>query len=118
LTTEEVNMAHDIRSRVIDHNAEWVRSESTDEDRKALMEALLDGTPTRTVVVSTPRRGHEYRVTITEGIYHGEGFWEAEDPRTRTLRPRDRRENMAETAGRLFGRNLPEGWELRVIRHH
>lgn len=116
--TITVSSADDIRTRVLNYNAQWLRTEGTEADRVEMMAALLDGVPTRTITVSHAGQGYtRYLITITEGLQLGDGFYAAEDPRVSECRRRDDRQDMAKVAERFFGQNLPEGWELRIIRH-
>ena len=109
---------NDIRSRVLDYNGEWIRSEATRADKEELAEIVLCGKPTRTITVSPIGNGREYRITVTDGIRDKGGFAAAEDPRTYKLRRRDGREDIEAVARKVYGRDVPEGFELHVIRHH
>jgi hypothetical protein len=108
----------DIRSRVLDYNAEWLRSEATKTDREEFADHVLRGEPTRTITLDPLGNGWRYRVTVTDGIHYKDGFAAAEDPKVFTLHRLNGREDMEAVARRTYGRSRPEGFELRVVRHH
>lgn len=107
-----------IRSQVITHSLRWL-AEATDEDKRTFIDDLADSTPERRITVTSDRFGKRYTVTVTDGARSADGgFYEAHDPEVRHLHRRDGREDLGKVAERLFGRDLPEGYTLRVIRHH
>lgn len=111
-------MDKNFRSTVLDYNAEWLHLHGTEAEKAEMLDALIFGTPTRTITISREGGSYKlYRVTVTDGIYHNEGFYASEDPKVRVLARTDNREDMARKAGKEFGRGLPAGWDVRIVNN-